>query len=151
MIQHEGSALREEEKNKDQQKWRRSEQRRQWREENKWTQVTLLVEKEKARQDMEEEWPYPLLSKEIDARHRAKKISDGNSCSSLAVLIPRTTGWWGIDRRWKPRQKRQAGNRYHWSMHLRMTPWIETWSQALNDVVHETRAYDHNTYEQYMA
>ncbi|EAZ44611.1 hypothetical protein OsJ_29233 [Oryza sativa Japonica Group] len=32
-----------------------------------------------------------------------------------------------------------------------MTPWIEAWSQALNDVVHETRAYDHNTYEQYMA
>uniref|UniRef100_A0A0E0AU75 Uncharacterized protein n=1 Tax=Oryza glumipatula TaxID=40148 RepID=A0A0E0AU75_9ORYZ len=66
---------------------------------------------------MEEEWPYPLLSKEIDARHRAKKISDGNSCSSLAVLIPRTTGWWGIDPRWKPRQKRhcwqkrQADNR----------------------------------------
>uniref|UniRef100_A0A0E0BUB9 CCHC-type domain-containing protein n=1 Tax=Oryza glumipatula TaxID=40148 RepID=A0A0E0BUB9_9ORYZ len=54
-------------------------------------------------QDMEDEWPYPLLSKEIDARHRAKKISDGNSCSSLAVLIPRTAGWWGIDPRWKPR------------------------------------------------
>uniref|UniRef100_A0A0E0LA82 Uncharacterized protein n=1 Tax=Oryza punctata TaxID=4537 RepID=A0A0E0LA82_ORYPU len=32
-----------------------------------------------------------------------------------------------------------------------MTPWIEAWSQALNDVVHETRAYDHSTYEQYMA
>uniref|UniRef100_A0A0D3H6F4 Aminotransferase-like plant mobile domain-containing protein n=1 Tax=Oryza barthii TaxID=65489 RepID=A0A0D3H6F4_9ORYZ len=97
---------------------------------------------------MEEEWPYPLLSKEIDARHRAKKISDGNSCSSLAVLIPRTAGWWVIDPRWKPRQ---ADNRYRRSMHLRMTPWIEAWSQALNDVVHETRAYDHNTYEQYMA
>uniref|UniRef100_A0A0E0L0K8 Aminotransferase-like plant mobile domain-containing protein n=1 Tax=Oryza punctata TaxID=4537 RepID=A0A0E0L0K8_ORYPU len=36
-------------------------------------------------------------------------------------------------------------------MHLRTTPWIEAWSQALNDVIHETRAYDHNTYEQYMA
>uniref|UniRef100_A0A0E0M6K5 Aminotransferase-like plant mobile domain-containing protein n=1 Tax=Oryza punctata TaxID=4537 RepID=A0A0E0M6K5_ORYPU len=48
-------------------------------------------------------------------------------------------------------QKRQANNRYRRSMHLRMTPWIEAWSQALNDVVHETRAYDHNTYEQYMA
>nr|AAS98456.1 hypothetical protein [Oryza sativa Japonica Group] len=45
--------------------------------------------------DMEEEWPYPLLSKEINARHRANKISDENSCSSLAVLIPRTAGWWG--------------------------------------------------------
>ncbi|BAT07901.1 Os09g0391400 [Oryza sativa Japonica Group] len=45
----------------------------------------------------------------------------------------------------------QADNRYRRSMHLRMTPWIEAWSQALNDVVHETRAYDHNTYEQYMA
>ncbi|EEE63571.1 hypothetical protein OsJ_18388 [Oryza sativa Japonica Group] len=32
-----------------------------------------------------------------------------------------------------------------------MTPWIEAWSQALNDAVQETRAYDHNTYEQYMA
>uniref|UniRef100_A0A0E0KNF4 Uncharacterized protein n=1 Tax=Oryza punctata TaxID=4537 RepID=A0A0E0KNF4_ORYPU len=52
---------------------------------------------------MEEEWPYPLLSKEIDARHRAKKISDGNSCFTLAVLIPRTVGWGGIDPRWKPR------------------------------------------------
>uniref|UniRef100_A0A0E0FMQ2 Uncharacterized protein n=1 Tax=Oryza nivara TaxID=4536 RepID=A0A0E0FMQ2_ORYNI len=52
---------------------------------------------------MEEEWPYPLLNKEIDARHRAKKISDGNSCSSQAVLIPRTAGWCGIDPRWKPR------------------------------------------------
>uniref|UniRef100_A0A0E0MM05 Aminotransferase-like plant mobile domain-containing protein n=1 Tax=Oryza punctata TaxID=4537 RepID=A0A0E0MM05_ORYPU len=101
--------------------------------------------------DMEEEWPYPLLSKEIDARHRAKKISDGNSCSTLPVLIPRTAGWWDIDPRWKPRQKRQADNRYRRSMHLRMTPWIEAWSQALNDVVHETRAYDHSTYEQYMA
>uniref|UniRef100_A0A0E0JZA3 Aminotransferase-like plant mobile domain-containing protein n=1 Tax=Oryza punctata TaxID=4537 RepID=A0A0E0JZA3_ORYPU len=48
-------------------------------------------------------------------------------------------------------QKRQADNRYCRSMHLRMTPWIEAWSQALNDVVHETRAYGHNTYEQYMA
>uniref|UniRef100_A0A0E0LAL6 Aminotransferase-like plant mobile domain-containing protein n=1 Tax=Oryza punctata TaxID=4537 RepID=A0A0E0LAL6_ORYPU len=48
-------------------------------------------------------------------------------------------------------QKRQADNRYRRSMHLRMTPWIEAWSQALNDVVHETRAYDHSTYEQYMA
>uniref|UniRef100_A0A0E0K2F5 Aminotransferase-like plant mobile domain-containing protein n=1 Tax=Oryza punctata TaxID=4537 RepID=A0A0E0K2F5_ORYPU len=48
-------------------------------------------------------------------------------------------------------QKRQADNRYHRSMHLRMTPWIEAWSKALSDVVHETRAYDHNTYEQYMA
>uniref|UniRef100_A0A0E0L1R3 Aminotransferase-like plant mobile domain-containing protein n=1 Tax=Oryza punctata TaxID=4537 RepID=A0A0E0L1R3_ORYPU len=101
--------------------------------------------------DMEEEWPYPLLSKDIDARHRAKKISDGNSCSTLPVLIPRTAGWWGIDPRWKPRQKRQADNKYRRSMHLRMTPWIEAWSQALNDVIHETRAYDHNTYEQYMA
>uniref|UniRef100_A0A0E0BS42 Uncharacterized protein n=1 Tax=Oryza glumipatula TaxID=40148 RepID=A0A0E0BS42_9ORYZ len=73
---------------------------------------------------MEDEWPYPLLSKEIDARHRAKKISHGNSCSSLVVLIPRTAGW----------QKRQADNRYRRSMHSRMTPWIEAWSQALNDV-----------------
>uniref|UniRef100_A0A0E0K2A3 Aminotransferase-like plant mobile domain-containing protein n=1 Tax=Oryza punctata TaxID=4537 RepID=A0A0E0K2A3_ORYPU len=48
-------------------------------------------------------------------------------------------------------QKRQADNRYHRSMHLRMTPWIEAWSQVLNDVVHETRAYDHKTYKQYMA
>uniref|UniRef100_A0A0D3GJJ0 Aminotransferase-like plant mobile domain-containing protein n=1 Tax=Oryza barthii TaxID=65489 RepID=A0A0D3GJJ0_9ORYZ len=40
---------------------------------------------------------------------------------------------------------------YRRSMHSRMTPWIEAWSQALNDVVQETRAYDHNTYEQYMA
>uniref|UniRef100_A0A0E0L0H5 Aminotransferase-like plant mobile domain-containing protein n=1 Tax=Oryza punctata TaxID=4537 RepID=A0A0E0L0H5_ORYPU len=217
-----------------------------------------------------------------------KKISDGNSCSTLPVLIPRTAGWWGIDPRWKPRpiyfgcsrsdvavaqqddytdavddrptfgtrwcygppqwariqvhnvyeyftesfesltenkvrwtpytneeanlrapngvsilcyrdeaywmtrkmlvydifvegynvqrvmrqmglyqqvpvptglhlppdmhtQKRQADNRYRQSMHLRMTTWIEAWSQALNDVVHEIRAYDHNTYEQYMA
>uniref|UniRef100_A0A0E0JI55 Aminotransferase-like plant mobile domain-containing protein n=1 Tax=Oryza punctata TaxID=4537 RepID=A0A0E0JI55_ORYPU len=91
---------------------------------------------------MEEEWSYPLLSKEIDARHRAKKISDGNSCSTLPILIPRTE---------MVGQKRQADNRYRRSMHLRMTPWIEAWSQALNDVVHETRAYDHNTYEQYMA
>uniref|UniRef100_A0A0E0MI63 Uncharacterized protein n=1 Tax=Oryza punctata TaxID=4537 RepID=A0A0E0MI63_ORYPU len=30
-------------------------------------------------------------------------------------------------------QKRQADNRYRRSMHLRMTPWIEAWSQALND------------------
>uniref|UniRef100_A0A0E0DB97 Aminotransferase-like plant mobile domain-containing protein n=1 Tax=Oryza meridionalis TaxID=40149 RepID=A0A0E0DB97_9ORYZ len=305
------------------------------------------------KEDMEEEWPYPLLSKEIDARHRAKKISDGNSCSSQAVLIPRTAGWCGIDPRWKPRlsaadlltfvqmmqarmhydarepkqkqmgahskrrqnidksllmalvdrwrpethtfhlpcgemtitlqdvsmltglplagqaivlpdspedwrddivrrpymsvavahkddytdavddrptfgtrwcygppqwariqvhnvyeyfteafeslrenvvrwtpytneeailraphgvsvlcyrdeaywmtrkmlvydiffegEKRQADNRYHRSMHSRMTPWIEAWSQALNDVVQETKAYDHNTYEQYKA
>uniref|UniRef100_A0A0E0QHL3 Aminotransferase-like plant mobile domain-containing protein n=1 Tax=Oryza rufipogon TaxID=4529 RepID=A0A0E0QHL3_ORYRU len=48
-------------------------------------------------------------------------------------------------------QKRQADNRYRRSMHSRMTPWIEAWSQALNDVVQETRPYDHNTYEQYMA
>uniref|UniRef100_A0A0E0BUC2 Aminotransferase-like plant mobile domain-containing protein n=1 Tax=Oryza glumipatula TaxID=40148 RepID=A0A0E0BUC2_9ORYZ len=48
-------------------------------------------------------------------------------------------------------QKRQADNRYRRSMHSRMTPWIEVWSQVLNDVVQETRAYDHNTYEQYMA
>uniref|UniRef100_A0A0E0K2F6 Uncharacterized protein n=1 Tax=Oryza punctata TaxID=4537 RepID=A0A0E0K2F6_ORYPU len=54
-------------------------------------------------EDMEEEWPYPLLSKEIDTRHRAKNISDGNSCSTLPVLISRTAGWWGIDPRWKPR------------------------------------------------
>uniref|UniRef100_A0A0E0K0U9 Aminotransferase-like plant mobile domain-containing protein n=1 Tax=Oryza punctata TaxID=4537 RepID=A0A0E0K0U9_ORYPU len=83
------------------------------------------------------------ILKEIDARHHAKKISDGNSCSTLPVLIPRTARWWGIDPRWKPRYRR--------SMHLRMTPWIEAWSQALNDVIHETWAYDHNTYEQYMA
>uniref|UniRef100_A0A0E0Q147 Uncharacterized protein n=1 Tax=Oryza rufipogon TaxID=4529 RepID=A0A0E0Q147_ORYRU len=31
-------------------------------------------------------------------------------------------------------QKRQADNRYRRSMHSRMTPWIEAWSQALNDV-----------------
>uniref|UniRef100_A0A0E0MDZ5 Transposase MuDR plant domain-containing protein n=1 Tax=Oryza punctata TaxID=4537 RepID=A0A0E0MDZ5_ORYPU len=49
------------------------------------------------------------------------------------------------------KQKRQADNKYRRSMHLRMTPWIEAWSQALNDVIHETRAYDHSTYEQYMA
>uniref|UniRef100_A0A0E0PLV4 Aminotransferase-like plant mobile domain-containing protein n=1 Tax=Oryza rufipogon TaxID=4529 RepID=A0A0E0PLV4_ORYRU len=219
----------------------------------------LMIGRKETCSNMEEEWPYPLLSKEIDARHRAKKISDGNSCSSLVVLIPRTPGWWGIDPRWKPRcingcqlqpqwariqvhnvyeyfteafeslrenevrwtpytneeailraphgvsilcyhdeaywmtrkmlvydifvegynvqrvmrhmglyqqvpvpiglhlppdvntQKRQADNRFHRSMHSRMTPWIEAWSQALNDVVQETRAYDHNTYEQYMA
>uniref|UniRef100_A0A0E0ME55 Uncharacterized protein n=1 Tax=Oryza punctata TaxID=4537 RepID=A0A0E0ME55_ORYPU len=56
-----------------------------------------------------------------------------------------------IERSYLSRQKRQADNRYRRSMHLRMTPWIEAWSQALNDVVHETRAYDHNTYKQYMA
>uniref|UniRef100_A0A0E0NG94 Aminotransferase-like plant mobile domain-containing protein n=1 Tax=Oryza rufipogon TaxID=4529 RepID=A0A0E0NG94_ORYRU len=48
-------------------------------------------------------------------------------------------------------QKRQADSKYHRSMHSRMTPWIEAWSQALNDVVQETRAYDHNNYELYMA
>uniref|UniRef100_A0A0E0M5M9 Aminotransferase-like plant mobile domain-containing protein n=1 Tax=Oryza punctata TaxID=4537 RepID=A0A0E0M5M9_ORYPU len=48
-------------------------------------------------------------------------------------------------------QKRQADNRYRRSMHFTMTPSIEAWSQALNDVIHETRAYDHNIYEQYMA
>uniref|UniRef100_A0A0E0LCU3 Aminotransferase-like plant mobile domain-containing protein n=1 Tax=Oryza punctata TaxID=4537 RepID=A0A0E0LCU3_ORYPU len=36
-------------------------------------------------------------------------------------------------------QKRQADNKYRRSMHLRMTPWIEAWSQALNDVIQETR------------
>uniref|UniRef100_A0A0E0KG23 Aminotransferase-like plant mobile domain-containing protein n=1 Tax=Oryza punctata TaxID=4537 RepID=A0A0E0KG23_ORYPU len=123
---------------------RAREARRQWR-------GGKIDRRDLINADMEEEWPYPLLSKEIDARHHAKKISDGNSCSTLAVVIPRTAGWWGIDPRWKPRQKRQADNRYRRSMHLRMTPWIEAWSQALNDVVHETRAYDHNTYEQYMA
>uniref|UniRef100_A0A0E0L2Z4 Aminotransferase-like plant mobile domain-containing protein n=1 Tax=Oryza punctata TaxID=4537 RepID=A0A0E0L2Z4_ORYPU len=59
-----------------------------------------------------------------------------------------STGLYGLV---ATRQKRQADNRYRRSMHLRMTPWIEAWSQALNDVVYETRAYDHNTYEQYMA
>uniref|UniRef100_A0A0E0JI76 Aminotransferase-like plant mobile domain-containing protein n=1 Tax=Oryza punctata TaxID=4537 RepID=A0A0E0JI76_ORYPU len=91
--------------------------------------------------DMEEEWPYPLLTKEIDARHRAKKIADGNFCSTLPVLIPRTAGWWGIDPRWKPS--------YINGKRGKLT--TEAWSQALNDVVHETRAYDHNSYEQYIA
>uniref|UniRef100_A0A0E0E1U0 Aminotransferase-like plant mobile domain-containing protein n=1 Tax=Oryza meridionalis TaxID=40149 RepID=A0A0E0E1U0_9ORYZ len=48
-------------------------------------------------------------------------------------------------------KKRQADNRYRRSMHSKMTPWIETWLQALTDDVQGTRAYNHNTYEQYMA
>uniref|UniRef100_A0A0E0LCF2 SWIM-type domain-containing protein n=1 Tax=Oryza punctata TaxID=4537 RepID=A0A0E0LCF2_ORYPU len=179
---------------------------------------------EPRQQHMEEEWPYPLFSKEIDARHRAKKISDGNSCSSLAVLIPPKVGenpgaqcvqyftesfesLRENEVRWTPytneeanlrepngvsilfyhdeaywmtrkmlvydifvegynvqrvmrqmrlyqqvsvpaglhlppdmhKQKRQADNRYRRSMHLRMTPWIEAWSQALNDVTNIAR------------
>uniref|UniRef100_A0A0E0P5R8 Uncharacterized protein n=1 Tax=Oryza rufipogon TaxID=4529 RepID=A0A0E0P5R8_ORYRU len=79
---------------------------------------------------MEEEWPYPLLSKEIDARHRAKKISDGNSCSSQAVLIPRTAGWCGIDPRWKPRRPR------HMTTTLTNNTWPSTHRRLASGCLH---------------
>uniref|UniRef100_A0A0D3HUA0 Uncharacterized protein n=1 Tax=Oryza barthii TaxID=65489 RepID=A0A0D3HUA0_9ORYZ len=51
---------------------------------------------------MADDWPYPLLSRDIDARHRARQMSSSRP-SGLSVFITRTCPMWGVDERWVPR------------------------------------------------
>ncbi|KAF0922403.1 hypothetical protein E2562_034557 [Oryza meyeriana var. granulata] len=53
---------------------------------------------------MENDWPYPLLCRDIDARHRAQQMLSGYP-NDLTVFMTRTSGIWQIDQRWVPRQE----------------------------------------------